>query len=180
MPLRLASVPVVGLIPIDLAEANALLVEFEHNLGPVERTFRSEAWALDLLGEPIAVAVTCSTVSATAAGYRRRELVELARLASRERWANRVMLRLWREVAAPRYLCWTPRAAVAYSQNDRHEGRLYRFDGWEKISDRAGSSGGGTWSKKRTAADEVHGRKTLWLWRYPGHGAAADAAVLAP
>lgn len=147
-------------------EANALVVEYGHNLGPCERPFRSEGWALDVMGEPIAVAITASIVSSTAAGYRCQEVVELARLASKERWANRVMLRLWREVAAQRYLAWTPIAAVAYSQNDRHEGRLYRFDGWEKVSDQAGSSGGGTWTKKRTAADEVHGKKTLWVWRY--------------
>lgn len=180
VPQRLASIPIVGLVPVSMDEANALLVEFGHYLGPCERPFRSEGWALDLLGEPIAVAVTASIVSpgvsvwdrdengelVVVERFERREVVELARLASRERWATRVMLRLWREATAPRYLPWKPGAAVAYSQNSRHDGTLYRFDGWQKITDRAGSSGGGGWSRKRHASDAVHGAKTLWLWRY--------------
>ena len=46
------------------------------------------------------------------------------------------MLRLWREKCGPKWPCVKPRsgqpplAAVAYSKNDRHEGRIYRFDGW--------------------------------------------------
>jgi hypothetical protein len=167
VPLRLASVGVASFVPIAMDEANALLVDFGHYLGPCNRPFRSEGWALDILGEPVAVAVTSSTVSETAAGYPRAELVELSRLAARERWATRVMLRLWREVAARRYLSWTPSAAVAYSQNDRHEGRIYRFDGWEKITERAGTSGGGgAWTRPRYATDAAHGSKTLWIWRY--------------
>lgn len=167
VPQRLVSVPIVGLVPIDMDEANALVVEYGHNLGPCDRPFRSEGWALDVMGDPVAVAITASIVSSTAAGYKCSSVVELARLASRERWANRVMLRLWREVAAPRYLPWTPVAAIAYSQNDRHEGRLYRFDGWEKFTSTGGSSGGGTWTKPRAADDEVSGSKTGWVWRYP-------------
>jgi hypothetical protein len=167
VPQRLGSVAVAGLVPISLAEANALLVEYGHYLGPCNRPFRSEGWALDVMGDPVAVAITSSVVSPGVAGYGKTDVVELARLAAREPWATRVTLRLWREVAAPRYLPWTPRAAVAYSQNDRHEGRIYRFDGWTKINDRAGSSGGGAWSRKRSSGDAVHGQKTLWLWEYP-------------
>jgi hypothetical protein len=159
---------VIGLVPVQLDEANALLEEWGHYLGPVNRPFRSEAWALDLDNEPIAVAVGASAVSDTVAGYDRKEVVELARLACRERWATRVMLRLWREVAAPRYRLGpdhpAPVAAVAYSQNARHEGAIYRFDGWTLVNDKAGSSGGGAWSRKRYASDAVYGRKRLWLW----------------
>jgi hypothetical protein len=169
VPLRFPSMPaVVGLVPVELDEANALLEQWGHYLGPVNRPFRSEAWALDLDDSPIAVAVGASAVSDTAAGYPRAELVELARLASAERWATRVMLRLWREVAAPRYRLGpghpAPRAAIAYSQNARHEGNIYRFDGWTMVTDRAGSSGGGTWSSARGPDDTAHGRKRLWLW----------------
>lgn len=167
VPLRLASVPVCGLVPVSMAEANALLSEWGHYLGPCHRPFRSEGWVLDVAGRPVSVAVTSSIVSETVCGYGKQDVVELARLCSLERWATRVTLRLWREVAAPRYLPWTPRAAVAYSQNGRHDGTLYRFDGWEKTSETAGSSGGGAWSRKRYAGDAVHGPKTCWLWRYP-------------
>lgn len=168
VPLRIASVPVAGFVPIDLDEADALLLEWEHYLEECDRPFRNEAWALDVRGEPVSIAVTSSIVSTTVCGYRRKEVVELSRLATKpgERWATRVALRLWREVAARRYLPWTPQAAIAYSKNDRHDGRTYRFDGWEKVTDRAGSSGGGTWSTKRDAADAEAGAKTLWLWRY--------------
>ena len=99
-------------------------------------------------------------------GYQRGQLVELARLASCERWANRVMLRLWREVCAPRWACWPVAAAISYSHNAMHTGNLYRFDGWEKFSDDCGSSGGGTWSTKRTRNSAHAGSKTLWVWRY--------------
>lgn len=155
-----------GLVPIRLEEANALLTEWGHYLGPIRRPFRSEAYALDVDGEPVAVAVSSSIVSSTVAGYRCQEVVELSRLCSRDRWATRVMLRLWREVCAPRWACWPVRAAVAYSQSSRHDGSLYRFDGWELVSESAGSSGGGAWSRKQYATDAVHGRKRCWVWRY--------------
>lgn len=169
VPQRLGTLsePLAGLVPVSMAEANALLREWGHYLGPVERPFRSEGWALDVDGSPVAIAVSASIVSSTVAGLRCQEVVELARLCSRERWATRIMLRLWREVCAPRYACWTPAAAIAYSQSSRHEGDLYRFDGWKVVKDDAGSSGGGAWSRKRFATDAVHGRKKrCWIWRY--------------
>lgn len=168
IPLRLGTLadPVAGLVPIRMDEANALLEEWGHYLGACRRPFRSEGWALDVAGEPVAVAVSSSIVSPGVAGYEKTEVVELARLCARERWATRIMLRLWREVVAPRYACWTPRAAVAYSQNARHAGDIYRFDGWDRVTTSAGSSGGGAWSRQRYAGDAAHGPKSLWLWRY--------------
>lgn len=175
LPLRLATIsPLVGLVPIDVDEANALLEEWEHYLGPLDRPFRNDAWALDVDGEPISIATSSSIVGATSAGYEKHEAVELSRLCTRpgDQWATRVMLRLWREKAGPLWPCPKPRAgqaalaAVAYSKNDRHEGRIYRFDGWTKVSERAGSSGGGQWSRKRESNDAANGPKTLWLWRY--------------
>lgn len=55
--------PVAGLAPVSLAWANTLLTRWGHYLGPVERPFGSQAWVLDVLGEPVSVAVSCSTVS---------------------------------------------------------------------------------------------------------------------
>lgn len=166
--------PLVGLVSIDLAEANALLEVWEHYLGACDRPFRNDGWALDVAGEPIAVATSSSIVGDTAAGYPKCEVVELSRLCVRpgEEWATRVMLRLWREQCGPKWPCPEPRAglpalaAVAYSKNERHEGRIYRFDGWTRVTTRAGSSGGGTWSHKRRHNEAANGPKTLWLWRY--------------
>lgn len=164
--LTLAPPAAVGLLQVTMSEANDLLAQWGHYLGPCHRPFHQEGWVLVVGATPVSVAVSASAVATRTADYPRDEVVELARLCSAERWATRVMLRLWREVAAPRWQGWPVSAAVAYSANDRHEGRIYRFDGWERVTDRAGSSGGGTWSAKRRTGDAAHGRKTLWLWRY--------------
>ena len=170
------NMPVAGLTKVDLDWANVLLARWGHNLGPVNRPFRSEAWVLEIESVAVAVAVSASIVSEHVTGtdhgeavtLRRDEVVECARLCSdpAQNWATRPMLRLWREVAAPRWACWPVRTAVSYSQNQRHEGNLYRWDGWTKIADNCGSSGGGAWSRKRQAGDAVHGKKSLWIWRY--------------
>lgn len=165
--------PLVGLYPTTLEEANRLLVEWGHRLGPVNRPFRSEAFVLELDGHSLAVSVSASIVSAKVAGYHRKQVVELARLAG-EPWATRVMMRLWREVCAPRWHSWPVHAAVSYSHNAMHRGDLYRFDGWERISDNCGSSGGGSWSRPRYATEAVYGKKTLWLWRYPASTTEAE------
>jgi antitoxin VapB len=160
--------PVAGLAPVDAAIVNRCLIDWGHYLGPCKRPFRQQGWGLEVDGALVSVAMSASAVSATVAGFGRGEVVELARLCSRpgDNWATRVMLRLWREVAATRWPCWPVRCATAYSQNDRHDGRVYRFDGWERVTTSAGSSGGGAWSRKRYAGDAAHGPKTLWRWRY--------------
>ena len=189
--------PVAGLTPVTLHRANALLAGWGHYLGPVNRPYGAQSWALDVAGEPVSVAVSASIVSAHVIcphtlplacamhpgrqlgemtwreRLPRNQVVELARLCSAPgaRWATRPMLRLWREIAGPLWPYWQVTAAVAYSQNARHGGTIYRFDGWQKASDDGGSSGGGTWSRKRHATEAVHGRKSLWLWRYPVRGA---------
>lgn len=165
---RLLKVPMSGLLPIDIADANRMLVRWGHRLGPANRPFRQEAYALELDGRPVSVAVSASIVSATVAGYGRQEVVELARLCSdpAAAWATRVMLRLWREVCAPRWDCWPVRAAISYSHNAMHRGTIYRMDGWERITETAGSSGGGAWSRPRYGGEAVAGSKTLWVWRY--------------
>jgi hypothetical protein len=174
--------PVAGLMPVSLAWANTLLTRWGHYLGPCERPFGAQAWTLEVESRAVAVAVGCSTVSEHIAGedrggpvhMARAELIELARLCADpgHRWATRPMLRLWREIAAPRWPYWPVTAAVAYSQNRRHAGDIYRWDGWTRIADNCGAQlgAGGTWSRKRRATDAVHGQKSLWLWRYPEGG----------
>ncbi len=157
-----------GFVPCKLTEANRLLVEWGHNLGPVHRRFRSEPWLFLVDGVPTACAVSASTVSTTVTGYRRGQVVELARLCSSTHWANRLMLRWWREVGARRWECWPVEAVIAYSQNDRHEGRLYRFDGWTRFTTTAGTSGGGgTWTRRRHSTDVAAGPKSGWVYKYP-------------
>ena len=51
----LLTVPVAGLVPVDLGVANELLVRWDHNLGPCNRPFGVEAWTFDVDGIPVAV-----------------------------------------------------------------------------------------------------------------------------
>lgn len=163
----LLDVAIAGVYPITNAEANALLVKWEHKLGPCNRPFRTESFALVVSGEPVAVAMSASIVHGPVAGYSTQEVVELARLASVNKWTNRVMIRLWREILAPSYACWEPQALVSYSHNALHGGEIYRTDGWRKVTDKAGSTGnGGNWARrgKGYPNEAIHGLKTLWVW----------------
>lgn len=168
-PRLINDIPLVGLEQITNQEANALPVKWKHKLGECNRPFRTESFCLEVAGEPIAVAMTCSIVNGPVDGFQVHEVVELARLASSTIWANRVMLRLWREVCAPAYACWKPKAAVSYSHNALHAGTLYRMDGWRKVREDCGTDGKGcNWGRrgegyKNTA---IHGKKTLWIWKY--------------
>jgi hypothetical protein len=162
--------PAAGYVETDPDAANALLTAWGHYLGRCDRPFGSQAWRLDVVGEPVSIAVSASTVSPTVAGYQRGQVVELARLCTRPgyRWATRVALRLWREIGAPAWPYWDVAAAVAYSSNERHEGDIYRFDGWTRVTDRAGAPNGpnATWSKQRPEGHPARGAKSLWLWKY--------------
>ena len=164
----LLHVPIVSVEPVSMAVANGLMVDWGHRLGPVNRPFHQEAYTLSVDGSPVSVATSGSSVSTTVDRYRRNEVVELTRLCSdpEQRWATRVMLRLWRAQLAQRWECWPVKAGTSYSHNAMHAGDIYRFDGWERIRDDCGSSGGGSWSTPRDASTPVHGSKTLWIWRY--------------
>lgn len=166
--LVLLDVPIAGLYPLDIDEANALLVAWGHRLGACHRPFGQQAFCLRVQGEIVSLALSASIVSATVAGYSRNEVVECARLCSAHRapWASRLMLRFWREVCAPLWPYWLIKAGISYSQNAHHTGNLYRFDGWQKVQEDCGSLGGGTWTRKRYATEAVAGKKTLWIWRY--------------
>lgn len=166
----LIDLPVCGVYPIPLRDANELLVGWNHRLGILNRPFRNEAWALMVDGRPVALATSSSIVNGPVAGHSVQEVVELSRLCAEpgNTWANRVMLRMWREVCAPRWPLWDVKAAVSYSHNAMHKGDIYRTDGWERVRTDAGSSGGGTWSTRREEGDVKRGSKSLWVWRYGG------------
>jgi hypothetical protein len=166
---------------VSLPQANSLLTEWGHYLGACERPFGAEGWVLEVAGEPVSVAVSASIVGPSSAGYPMREVVELARLCSAPsaRWATRPMLRMWREVAGPAWRYWPVEAAVAYSQNSRHDGSIYRFDGWTRVRSDAGKSPGvsSTWTKQRDVTHPAAGSKSLWLWRYGRSGCGGTGAL---
>ena len=169
---RLLTVPMVALMPLGMRDGNRLLEEWGHYLGAVNRPYHQECFTLEMDDKPVSVAVSGSIVSDHVKDcWAREEVVELTRLCSRPgcSWATLPMLRLWREVCAPRWPCWPVKVAVAYSQNGRHNGGIYRMDGWELLDDKCGSNGGGTWSRPRYAGDAAHGPKTLWAWDYEHH-----------
>ena len=158
--------PIATFDVIDGVRADAALVAWGHYLGACDRPFGRQSFGLEVAGELVGVAVSASTVGVTCGGYPRDQVVELARLVTNpsHRWATRVGLRLWREIAPK---CWSSEywpviACVSYSDSTKHRGDIYRFDGWTKVADVPGSSGGGTWSeaKPRTA-------KAVWVYRLP-------------
>lgn len=168
--LALMSVPLVALTAIPMANANMLLVDWGHNLGGVKRPSPMQAFALELDGHPISVVVSAFTVSNNVAGYDRTDVVECARLCSApgKGWATRLMLRMWREVCGPRWPYGPVKAAISYSQNAHHTGNIYRFDGWEKLTDKAGTTQDGTqkWNRGAANTKRPQGSKSLWIWRY--------------
>lgn len=164
--MSLEMLPLVAFDRIEDARADQLLKEWGHWLGGCNRPFGRHSFGLALADVGIiSVAVSASTVGATCGGYPRNEVVELARCASMPgyQWASRVALRLWRETANRYWAAdyWPVRAAVSYSNALRHKGDLYRFDGWTKVADVAGSVGGGSWSTQKQAEPKV-----VWVWRY--------------
>src|SRR5262245_51541416 len=177
---RLFSTSMVSVEDTSIEQANRLLVTWEHKLGPLNRPFRNDAFVLKLGRRPIAVATSSSIIGPEVVGFRnlaerkdavrwqRHEVIELSRLATAPdaAWASRVMLRLWREVFAPSWPCWKVFAAISYSHNALHSGDLYRFDGWKRMHDRAGSTSGYGWSNYRPPGNVLTSKKSLWVWEY--------------
>lgn len=174
---RLLELPMVGLMPLDMAYANRLLVEWDHSLGPVNRPFGQLAYALELQGGAVSLAVSASTTGEAVTGkhprtgdrvhFKRGQVVELARLCSAPgyNWATRIMLRLWREVCAQQWPYWPALAAASYSENAKHKGEIYRADGWLPVNTNCGFVSGANYGR---AAETyaANGKKTLWIWRY--------------
>lgn len=165
-----------GIHAISDDDANDLLERWRHPLGALNRPFGRHDWALLLDGEPIALACSASTVSASITDeqdrrFTRFELVELARLARHpdHPYVLRPMLRLWRAYLGPRWERdqWRPLAAISYALPGT-PGDLYRFDGWTRVREVKRSMGGGTWTKKDPKVAQIgDGVKSLWIWRYP-------------
>lgn len=160
---------------IETRQANELVQEWSHPLGPCKRPFTTRAWGLAIDGQAVAVAVSATTVGATSAGYRRTQVVELARIARHpdHRGILRVMLRLWRDYFAARWDGWDEpvEAAVSYAlpadENGKGTGNLYRFDGWRYWGECKPWSGGATWSNPSKANAMGNGKKKLYYYPFP-------------
>lgn len=159
--------PLATFEAISDVDADLLYTAWGHYLGPCDRPFGRQDFGLFVGGQIVSAATSASTVSATCDAFSRFEVVELARIASKpsERWATRVSLRLWRELAPAE---WTRkyrehwpvvRACVSYSNETRHKGDIYRFDGWRRAGVMRGSTGGGTYTSKQQRED-----KALWIF----------------
>ena len=156
--------------PISKKQANELLAAFGHPLGEFDRPFGFQAWGLAIDGQAVAVAVSGSTVGKRAAGFVRKEVVDLARIARHPAHPGimRVMLRLWRDYLARRWAeeYWPVRAAVSYALPGK-AGNLYRFDGWRKAGTCKPWGGGATWSNPSKANQIGDGMKTVFVYEYP-------------
>lgn len=156
--------------------ANKILEQWgDHPLGPCDRPFVSEPYVLIADGEPCALAIGASTVSATMGqklpGWHRYNVIELARIARApsHRHAMRPMLRLWREYCAPLLPRTQPKwdelvGAISY-QLPGTKGDIYRFDGWRCLGEVRPSGGGGNHTNK-PAVNELGEKKKLWVWEY--------------
>ena len=153
------------LIPNEVADER--LKEWGHWLGGCNRPFGRQSFGLSIEGDVLSVAVSASTVNATCGGVPRQECVELARLCSApaHRDLTRPALRLWRKIAPVAWTrkYWPVRALVSYSNAIRHKGDIYRFDGWKKVADVRGSTGGGNWTQKKTMEP-----KAVWVFDLRG------------
>lgn len=147
---------------IDDALADRLLVEWGHWLGGCNRPFGRQSFGLDLRDAGIvSVAVSASTVNVRCGGWDRQRVIELARQCSHpaHRWATRVCIRLWRQLAPQCWTYWPAEALVSYSNSNRHTGDVYRFDGWKKVADVKGGVAGGSWSRGK-----VYEPKSVWVY----------------
>jgi hypothetical protein len=175
-PTRQVRLPTVTMSEVPGDMADALLERWDHPLGECDRPYGRQDFVLEVDGEAIALTTSASTVSTTAAGLPRRQLVELARIARAPDHPHvlRVALRLWRAYLAQRWPYWPVTAAVSYAMPGT-SGDLYRFDGWERVGKCRVSSGGGTYTSRDPKVSQIaDGVKTLWIWRYEAAQAVAS------
>jgi len=143
---------------VDLAEANVLLVKWGHKMGPLNRPFEPDCFALFHEEHPVCVVAHANLIAPHVGGglshITRENGIELARLCAGSPDYCRIGLRLWREMVFPQL---GKEWAVSYQDAVLHSGNLYRFDGWT----RAGFSSSGT--DKRSGLKGR--RKWIWLWK---------------
>jgi antitoxin VapB len=147
--------PVIRFERIANDEANALLVKWQHKMGPLNRPFPGEAYALIHIADPVCVVTHGCLITQHVGGglshITRENGVELSRLCAARPGLCRVGLRLWREFVFPSLGC---QFAVSYQDADIHNGNTYRFDGWKRMG------------FSRSGTDQRSGRKgrNKWIW----------------
>ena len=154
--------PIAHLAAIPMHEVNALLEQWGHKMGPLLRVHSTtmHSHALYAHGQPVALATTSTLICANVGGglkhMTRANTVELSRLCACVPWANRVMLRMWRELVFP---ATKKHYAISYQDSDLHTGNTYRFDGWKRAA----------WA--RGTPDLRSGRqgrnRFIWVWERP-------------
>jgi antitoxin VapB len=154
--------PLVSFDQIELVDANKLLVEFGHKMGPLNRGNQG-AWCFAMFhnDEPVGVVTASWLIGRHLGGcdrkWNRDNTLELSRLAAARSGLCRVVLRAWREFVLPAIAEQNGFiAAASYQDTDQHTGNTYRFDGWKKI----GKSSSGT----DTRSCRPGRKKAIWLW----------------
>jgi hypothetical protein len=182
--------PALGFAPIyfdvidDGLADDFLNEDADHWLGGCDRPFGRISYGLYLLGQLVAVAVSASTPNESCGPYSRYEVVECARLSAHRdhRDQTRVALRCWRTLAGVDWSAaygehWPSITGyVSYANSRRHNGDLYRFDGWKKVAETKGSTGGGTWSRPRQSGEP----KAVWAFELPDPIVAARRPLMIP
>lgn len=150
--------PMVSFSGCSQAEANSLLLEWGHKMGPLHRGNQSAIchWLLHE-EKPVAVTMASTTIAPTVGGkvgLTRENAIELSRLCAARPGLCRVALRLWREFVFPSL---GYQFAVSYQDADLHNGNTYRFDGWTRSGEMS-----------RSGTDTRSGRKgrNKWIWTY--------------
>lgn len=131
--------PLVSFDLINEDELNRCLVDWGHQMGPLNRPLQygGGAHGLRHSGELVAVTAWSTLIRENCAGLDflpRETTTELSRVCAARPDLCRVALRMWREFALPsirdaRRHEW----AVSYQDAHLHSGDLYRFDGWVKL-----------------------------------------------
>jgi len=154
---------------------------------PYRRPFGSLAFVMEDRGRRAATVILASTINASVSktdGWHRYNTVDLARIARspdrRDRQCLRAVLRIARDYLVPLWLGIYPRwdarsaelcgrpqiEAVSSTSLPGTPGRLYRFDGFERLRVSKGAKGGG--HQRPSAANAIDdGARGLWVYRYP-------------
>jgi hypothetical protein len=128
--------PIGSLERIENREADNRLIRWGHYLGACNRPFGRQSFGFFWDGELVGVAVSATTVKSSTYGFPRTQVCEFARCCSHpdHRDLTRVLVRLYRKVAADEWTreYWPASALLSYSNRARHEGDIFRFDGWAR------------------------------------------------
>ena len=165
-PVRIRNASLFGFVGFDqvtLPEANEMLVEWGHKMGPLKRGNQGAAscHALWMGAEALAVATASTLIRPVVGGgcswMTRANTIELSRLCASRVGLCRVALRLWRECVFP---ALGYDYAVSYQDADLHNGNTYRFDGWKRVG------------RSRSGMDTRSGKqgRDKWVWAWPREG----------